>query len=130
MLIGLIVGIAAFVLDGQLAYFTAGQSPAQSATLLALSGFLLFAGALTVAAQANRAELLSSVIVDERVARMPLLAFQSGLATPIVLQMVLLAGADLSPGMTGIEPAMSTAASLALMTGLAAAPGRLLYLNR
>ena len=130
MLIGLIIGIVAFVLDGQLAHFTAGQSLDLLATLLSLSGFLLFAGALTTAAQANRAELLSSVIVDERVSRTRFLACQFGFATLIVLQMVLLAGADLLRGMTGIEPAMSTTTSLALMTGIAAALGRFLYLNR
>jgi hypothetical protein len=64
MLIGLIIGIVAFVLDGQLAYFTAGHS------------------------------------------------------------------LDLLRGMTGIEPAMITAVSLTLMTGIAAALGRFLYSNR
>ncbi len=130
MLIGLIIGMVAFVLDGQLAYFTAGHSLDLLATLLTLSGFLLFAGALTAAARAKQAELLSSVIDDERVSRMRFLANQPGLATLIVLQMVPLAGADLLRGMPGIEPAMTTAASLALMTGLAAALGRFLYLNR
>ena len=130
MLIGLIIGIVAFVLDGQLAYFTAGHSLDLLATLLTLSGFLLFAGALTAAARAKQAELLSSVIDDERVCRIRFLAYQFRFATLIVLQMVLLVGVDLLRGMTGIEPAMITAASLTLMTGIAAALGRFLYSNR
>jgi deoxyribose-phosphate aldolase len=48
----------------------------------------------------------------------------------MVLQIVMLPGADLVRGMTGIEPTMSTAASLALMTAIAAALGRCLNLNR
>jgi hypothetical protein len=130
MLIGLIIGIVAFVLDGQLAYFTAGQSLDLLATLLTLSGFLLFAGALTAAAQASRTGPLPSVNNDERVSNIRFLACQFGFATVMVLQIVMLPGADLVRGMTGIEPAMSTAASLALMTGLAAALDRFLNLNR
>lgn len=130
MLIGLIIGIVGFVLDEALEFFAAAQSLDLFASVLSLFGFLIFAGALIAAAQANRTERLSSVIDDERVSHIRFLAYQFGFATVIVLQIVMLPGADLVRGVTGIEPAMSTAASLTLMTGIAAALGRFLYLNR
>jgi hypothetical protein len=130
MLIGLIIGIVAFVLGRQLAYFTAGQSLELLATPLSLFGFLVFAGAPIAAAQASRTGPLPSVMNDERVSHVRFLACQFGFATVMVLQIVMLPGADLVRGMTGMEPTMSTAASLALMTAIAAALGRCLNLNR
>jgi hypothetical protein len=130
MLIGMIIGIVAFVLGRQLAYFTAGQSLELLATLLSLFGFLVFAGAPIAAAQASRTGPLPSVANDERVSHIRFLACQFGFATVMVLQIVMLPGADPVRGMTGMEPTMSTAASLTLITGIAAALGRFLYPNR
>ncbi len=130
MLIGPITGIVGFVLDEALEFVAAAESLDLFASVLSLFGFLIFAGALIAAAQTNRTELVSSVIDDERVSHIRFLAYQVGFATVIVLQIVMLLGADLVRGMTGIEPAMSTAASLTLMTGIAAALGHFLYLNR
>jgi hypothetical protein len=130
MLLGMAVGTLGFV-AGELLEI-AGTDPGWRLTvsLVAIAGWLTFGFALLAASRSDHREVLTSVVDDERVAHLRGRAYTFGFAALLLLHIVLLVGGDVARKFAGIELSVDFVANLTISTGVIAALGRFLYLNR
>lgn len=130
MLLGMAVGTLGFT-GGELLEMTGvGGRWTVALSLVTLAGWLTFLAALIAASRLDSSEVLTSVVEDERVVHLRGRAFQFGFAAVLLLQVLLLVGNDVGRKFGGVEMTVDFVVNLTLSTGVIAALGRFLYLNR